>query len=106
MVRCISSSCWDMARHPDNEQDAADLEEEVCWAASRPGSRWTGGKPQIGCGEGEKAINSAVFEDCLTPWEMKIYLDYQAMCPNSIYSLNQSPDYRPICAKTNVSGLH
>ena len=76
------------------DKDADDLNAELKWAASRPGSCWKGEKfPTLADG------GLSGFEESLTALERKWFQDYQKIQDNSIYSLNQNPSFRCILAK-------
>ena len=70
------------------------MDEELQWAASRPGSCWPVGNPPRVATRG-----IAAFEDCLTAVEKKWLDDYQKIQGGSIYSLNQNPEFRCMTAK-------
>ena len=88
-------------RQKDDQQDERDLNNELRWAASRPGSRWADAERLPTIAED----GTGAFEDCLTSWEAKAFNGYMRMFPDSAYALNQSPWFRPICAKGEASQM-
>ena len=82
----------------NEEEDAADLQRDLEWAASRPGSMWKGpGQPSL------EQHGKHVFEECLTDWEAGIYESYIGIQRDTVYSLNQKPDHRCMLAKHEAS---
>ena len=84
-----------LLRSPERESDAEQLNRELSWAASRPGSRW----------HDKEAVPTlashglGAFEECLTDWEAEAYQTYMQQYPDCVYALNQNPTSWPIFSK-------
>lgn len=76
-------------RRPRTDQD--ELNAELKWACSRPGSLWNSAGD---LSEVPDVSMPDAFERCFSQWELDAYAEYTRSYPNAVYAMNQNPTCR------------